>query len=229
MPDFIETLRRRLLELGCPMAQVRRLVQEVADHREDLKQAALAEGLAEAEAEARANAQLGDPLALAEQMMATLRRASWWGRHFIIGFGVLPLLAVPVLWVLLFFLELALIFALGYGWDLKKLPRADNSIAIHHLQVAVVCAHYIAVAVLTFCFCWLARRAVVNFKWAVIACTICSLYASFSKGTITPHSFQVGLCWTPDWIVTAIPFLIAGAIYFFQRRTRQRFLEKVAD
>jgi hypothetical protein len=226
--DFIEPLRRRLLELGCPIAQVRRLVQEVADHREDLKQAALSEGLSEADAEVRANAQLGDPLALANQMMASLRQSSWWGRHFVIGFGVLPVLTVPVLWFLLFFLELALIFALGYGWDLKKLPAADNSIAIHHLQVAVVCAHYIAVAVVTLCFCWLARRAVVNFRWAVIACAICSLYASFSKGTLTPHSFQVGLCWSPDWIVAAIPFLIAGAIYILRRRKTQCFQEKIA-
>jgi hypothetical protein len=227
MRDFIEALRRRLLELGCPISRIRRLVREVADHREDLKQAALLEGLSKADAEARANAQLGDPLALAEQMMVTLRRSSWWGRHFIIGFGVLPILAVPVLWFLLFSSQLALIFALGYGWDLKKLQAADNSIAIHHLRVAVVCAHYIAVAVVTLCFCWLARRAMVNFRWAVIACATCSLYASFSKGTLTPHSFQVGLCWFPNWI-GAIPFLIAGAIYIFQRRTTQRFQDKIA-
>jgi hypothetical protein len=59
MPDFIEPLRRRLVELGCPRAQVRRLVREVADHREDLKQAAVVEGSSGADAEARANAQLG--------------------------------------------------------------------------------------------------------------------------------------------------------------------------
>jgi hypothetical protein len=228
MPDFIEPLRRRLVELGCPIVQVRRLVQEVFDHRDDLKQAAVLEGLSGAEAEARANAHLGDPLVLAEQMMVALRRSTWWGRHFIIGFGVLPVLAVPVLWFLLFISELALIFALGYGWNWTKLPAADNSIAIHHLQVAVVCAHYIAVAVVTLCFCWLARRAVVNFRWAVIACAICSLYASFSKGTLTPHSFQVGLGWTPDWIVAAIPFLIAVAVYVFQRRMKHRFQEKFA-
>ena len=45
MPDFVEPLRRRLVELGCPMAQVRRLSREVADHRDDLKQAAVSEGL----------------------------------------------------------------------------------------------------------------------------------------------------------------------------------------
>jgi len=66
LPDYIEQLRGRLLKLGCPIRHTRRLVREVGDHREDLKQAGLAEGLSEAEAEAQADASLGDPLVLAE-------------------------------------------------------------------------------------------------------------------------------------------------------------------
>src|SRR5208283_2031014 len=208
MPDFIESLRRRLVELGCPLAQVWRLVREVADHREDLKQAVLSEGLSVADAEARANAQLGDPLALAEQTMTTLRQSSWWGCHSIIGFLVLPLLMAPVLWFLLFCLELSLGFALGYGWDPKKLPGHNNLAAVHHLTIIVVCAHCIAVALVTLFFCQLAQRAAAGFKWMGTACAICSLYALFSKGTITPHSFQIGFSWTPDLIAGAIPLLI---------------------
>ncbi|MGO8836789.1 MAG: hypothetical protein ACLQAH_19245 [Limisphaerales bacterium] len=221
-------MRRRLVELGCPLAQVRRLVREVADHREDLKQAALSEGLSVADAEACANAQLGDPLALAEQTMTTLRQSSWWGCHSIIGFLVLPLLMAPVLWFLLFCLELSLGFALGYGWDPKKLPGPNNLAAVHHLTIIVVCAHCIAVALVTLFFCQLAQRAAAGFKWTVTACAICSLYASFSKGTITPHSFQIGFSWTPDLIAGAIPLLIAGLICIFQRRTRRHFPEQVA-
>ena len=227
--DFIEQLRRRLLELGCPMVQVRRLVQEVADHHEDLKQAALSEGLSEADAEARANVQLGDPLALAEHLMAALRRSSWWGRHFLIGFCVLPLLAVPVLWALLLFLGLSLEFALGYSWDWKKLHvAADNPVAFHHLVMAVHGADYVAIALATLLFCWLARRSAVSVTWMATACAICSLYALFGQAIIKPHSFAVGVSWTPHWIEAAIPLLIAGAIYVFRRRTKQRFQEQVA-
>jgi hypothetical protein len=227
--DFIEQLRRRLLELGCPMVQVRRLVQEVADHHEDLKQAALSEGLSEADAEARANVQLGDPLALAEHLMAALRRSSWWGRHFLIGFCVLPLLAVPVLWALLLFLGLSLEFALGYSWDWKKLHvAADNPVAFHHLAMAVHGADYVAIALATLLFCWLARRSAVSLTWMATACAICSLYALFGQAIIKPHSFAVGVSWTPHWIEAAIPLLIAGAIYVFRRRTKQRFQEQVA-
>jgi hypothetical protein len=228
MPDFIESLRRRLVELGCPLAQVRRLVREVADHRDDLKQAAVSEGLSGADVEARANAQLGDPLALADCLMAALRQSSWWGRHFVIGFGVLPVLAVPVLWLALLLLQLSLAFTLGFGWDPRKLhAAAANPVVFRHLVIVIQCADSIAIALVTVLFCWLAQRAVVGFKWMVTACAICSLYALFVKGTITPHSFQVSVSWTPHWIEAAIPLLIAGTICVFQWRTRQRFREKV--
>jgi hypothetical protein len=229
MPDFIEPLRRRLVELGCPLAQMRRLVREVADHHDDLKQAAVSEGLSGADAEVRANAQLGDPLALAEQMMAALRRSSWWGRHFIVVFGLLPLLAVPVLWALLLVLNLSLEFALGYDWDWKKLHvAADNPVAFHHLAMAVHGADYVAIALVTLLFCWLARRAAVSFKCMVTACAICSLYALFTQANIKPHFFALVITWPPQWIRAAIPLLIAGAIYVFHRRTTRRFLEKIA-
>jgi len=233
MSDFIEPLRRRLVELGCPLAQVRRLVQEVADHREDLKQAAMSEALSGADAEARANAQLGDPLVLAEHLMVVLRRSSWWGRHFVIGFGVLPILAVPVLWTLFLFLGLSLEFALGFGWDWKKLHvAADNPVAFHHLVLALHGADYVAIALVTLLFCWLARRSAVSLKWMVTSCAICSLYALITWGRIEPHSFTLGftisLSMTQQWIRAAIPLLIAGAIYILRRRTTQRFHEKVA-
>ncbi|MFZ0829019.1 MAG: hypothetical protein WAO02_16515 [Verrucomicrobiia bacterium] len=229
MPDFIELLRRRLVELGCPIAHVPRLVQEVADHREDLKQSALSEGLSGVDAEARANGQLGDPLALAENLMVALRRSSWWGRHCVVTFGLLPLLAVPVLWALLLFIDLSLEFALGYGWDREKLHvAADNPVAFHHLVMVLQCADFVAIALVTLLFCWLARRSAVNLTWMVTACVICSLYALFLQVIVKPHFFAIGIYWPPQWIRAAIPLLIAGAIHLFRRRTTQRIQEKAA-
>jgi len=228
-PDFIEQLQHRLVQIGCPMGQVRRLVREVADHREDLKQSALLEGLSEADAEASVNAKFGDPLCLAEQQMAMLRRLSWWGRHFLIGFCLLPLLVVPLLWVLLLFLDMSLEFALGYGWDEKKLHvAADNPAAFNHLVIAVHCADFVAIALVTLLFCWLARRSAVSFKWMMLSCGICSLYALFIWVQIRPHNFEVGVSWHPQWIRAAIPLLIASAIYGFKRRRPHDFREKQA-
>jgi uncharacterized membrane protein len=217
--DFIEQLRRRLVDLGCPLVHVRRLVQEVADHREDLKQAALSEGLSGADAEARADAQLGNPLDLAERLAMAQRQSSWWGRHFVVGFCLVPLLAVPALWALLLASELSLGFALGYGWDAKRLHAAvDNAVAFRHLTIGLHCADLVAIALVTLLFCWLARRSAVSFKWTVVACSICSLYALFGWVTVVPHSIILGVTSTPQWIRSAIPLLVAGTIYTFRLR-----------
>jgi hypothetical protein len=233
MPDFIEPLRRRLVELGCPLAQVRRLVREVAEHREDLKQAAVSEGLSWADAEARANAHLGDPLALAEELMAALRRSSWWGRHYVVTFGLLPLLVYPILWSLLLVLQMALEFALGYGWNWKKLHMvANNPVAFHHLAVTFQFMDYSAIVLVALLFCWLARRSGVSLKWMVTACTICSVVAVITWGKLEPHSFFLGFSMNSHlhmpWYRGAIPLLVAGAVYVFQRRATRRFQEKIA-
>ena len=233
MPDFIEPLRRRLMELGCPIKQMRRLVREVADHRNDLKQAALAEGWAEADAEIRANARLGNPLVLAEQMMVTLRCSSWWGRHYIVTCGLLPLLAFPLLWLLFLVLELLLVVALGYGWNRDKLHVATNDpVTFQQILIAFHFMDYLAIALATLLFCWLARRAAVKLKWMAISCAICSLVAVISWARLEPHSFFVGFsASTPlnmPWHRAAIPLLVALAIYVLQRQAIRRFQKKVA-
>jgi hypothetical protein len=227
--DFIEQLRRRLLDLGCPIMQVRQLVQEVADHREDLKQAALSEGLPESTAETRSEEQLGNPLDLAERLAMAVRQSSWWGRHFVLGFCLLPLVAVPVLWGLLVLLGLWLERAAFYGLDSKQLHiAADRPGSFHHIFLAVHCTDYIAIALVSLLFCWLARRAALSLKWTVTACSICSLYSLFSRVTIVPHSLVVGVSWAPQWIRFAIPLLISATVYALRRRTARCFGENVA-
>ena len=237
--DFIDQLHHQLVKLGCPAKQVRRLVQEVAEHREDLKQAGVAEGLSAAEAESRANIRLGDPLDLANDLMVTVRRSSWWGRHSFVGFGVLPLVVYPVLWALLLVLQVALVIMLEYGWNMRKLHVALNSpVAFHHFTILFQCMDYVAIALVTLLFCWLARRSVVNLKWMVIACAVCSVVAVITYGKIKPHAFLLGFAvshvphgtWIlhMQWIRGAIPLLIAGAVYAFQRRRTHGFGENTA-
>src|SRR5436189_4610752 len=90
----IEQFKRRLIELGLPMDRIRRNIQELADHHEDLKRDALEEGLSEAAAEARATERLGEPVALAERVAAVLRNSSWCGRHPVFSFCILPPLGI---------------------------------------------------------------------------------------------------------------------------------------
>jgi hypothetical protein len=218
MPDFIEQLRGRLAELGCPPARLRRMVREMADHREDLVRAASANGLSAPGALDHADAQLGNPLALAEDLMVTFRRSSWWGRYYLVAFGFLPLLAYPLLWVLFLTAGLALEFAVGFGWNEKKLhAAANNPVTFHHWAAVAHGADYLAIALVAFLFCWLARRSGVSLAWMLIACLVCSTYALVSYTHIDRHNYSAGLTWHPQWTRAAIPILVVGTIYLRHR------------
>jgi hypothetical protein len=238
-PDFISQLQHRLLELGCPKAQARRLVREVVDHRDDLRQAARSEGLSGENAERQVSERLGDPLTLADQQMAMLLRSSWLGRHYVMGFGLLPLLAVPVLWMVLLLAELMLGYALGYGWNEKRLHAvSNNAVQLYHLILTLNGADCIAIALIAVFFCWLARRLVVRPTWMWIACVICSLYALFSGIHLEPHHFTVSLraSWPPQRnfdhglqvFKAALPLLVGGATCVLQWRTARHFRSKLA-
>jgi hypothetical protein len=245
MPDFIQQLRGRLLKLGCPIARIERVAQEVADHRQDLKQAGLAEGLSEADAEARADASLGDPLVLAEQTMMSVRRSTWWGRHCVVTFGLLPIFAW-VLWTLMLVCEIWLV---NWGWDNKKFDPA-NPITVHRLLLAFRLTDYLGVALVALLFCRLARRTAVNPGWMLISCVISSMVAliywselalhtsttstrapgTMTSTTTTTMNFSVDLISQPNsqsWLRAMIPLLVVGAAYVIQRWTIRRYQQRI--
>jgi len=202
MPDFIDQLRCRLLELGCPADRMRRMVREVAEHRDDLLVAAQMEGVGVAEAEAR----LGSPQVLAEELMESLRHATWCGRHRFISFGLLPLLLFPVFWLLaLFFGALAgyLVCCGGNEITLKNLTA--NPVALSHLLLVLRGTDYITTGLLFLGFCLLARRSGAGFKWLGVAGLICAVYALFLGWGLMPYTFYLSFTIHPNWLRAAIP------------------------
>jgi hypothetical protein len=246
MPEtkYLARLRGRLLDLGCPIFQVRRLVREVADHRDDLLRSAVTEGCSAPEAEARADGQLGDLLDLAERLSMEARRSSWWGRHSFVGFGLLPLVVIPVLWGMLTALALMLEFAVAYGLNWDRLHAAvGRPDGFHHVSMAVQGADYIAIALVALLFCWVTYRAAASFKWTVTVCVVSALYGLLTCVLIQPHradtmhNLTLGFgahlppysIWTPQLIRFAIPLVILGLAHAFQRQAAHRFRDSVAD
>ena len=236
-PNYLVQLRGRMLDLGCPVFHVRRLVQEVAEHREDLLRSAVGDGCPAADAEARADAQLGDPHDLAERLTAVVRRSSWWGRHSFVGFGLLPIVVIPLLWSLLTALGILLEYAVGCGMNDERLHAAAGSPeGFRHVSVAIHGADYVAILLVTLLFCWLTWRMAASFKWTVTVCAVSSLWALFSYVSVKPHNLSLGLwatwpwhyIWTPQSIRAAIPLVILGLTYAFQRRAAHHFLESAA-
>ena len=230
MPDdrVIERFRRRLLELGCPAGRVTRMVQELADHHADLKSAALEAGLTAAAAEVRADELLGEPVTLAEHFAAVLRNSSWWGRHPLIGFCLLP----PVGIVALMFLGLLLMALIGKFYftpgDISAL--ADPGPEFKYLQWTGTGIYYAAIALTAALFCRLAWRSASGFKWALGACVVCAAHSYCYFIKVEPHLFAIGYSISSrlqNLTATAIPLAVA-AVFLVWRWRSNRALARLA-
>ena len=226
-PAVVLRLEQRLADLGCPARERERRAREMAEHYEDLKNAGLEEGLSEAAAEARANELLGEPVSLAEQLAAVLRQSSWWGRHRIIAFCVLPpliIFAASVLSLLAVLAGLRLCFSAS-EWSVL----ADQGSGFRLLVIAVELANYAATAGISLLFCWLAQRSISGVRWAMLACGVCSLQSYFGYCRIAPHAVSIGYSLSPDWICVLIPLLVAAALWARQARTSKRLAELAGE
>src|SRR6476659_7109200 len=122
MPNrLLEKFQRRMLELGCTRRRTRRSAAELADHFDDLVQAAIANGLPQPLADEQAAGLLGEPLVLAERAAEAARHDTWCGRHPVFACGILaPLAFIPALALV----SLVIVAAYGVGYAIKG-PALD--------------------------------------------------------------------------------------------------------
>jgi hypothetical protein len=204
---LIPIFEQRLAQLGCPADVVNRSARELADHYEDLKADGVGEGLSDDQAEARAAERLGDPRALAERLAGALRRSTWWGRHPVLGFFVLPSMGIPLLMACVPLLTLALLKGAlpANVW----LSLVNGGAGYGLLATLLHTTFYGSLLALTILVCRLARRAAVGLKWTLMACFLCSAHAAFTNMWVHPHSLSIGYLLHPNWICAAIPLSCA--------------------
>lgn len=116
---WTERVEDELSRRGVPARYRRRLLAELRDHVEDLKEEVMMQ------TEDALDARLGDPEILAAQAAEEYRRTRWASRHPLLVFGLLPF---PVtLLVVIATLVLFGLAAYGIGWlasgDVDHLPR----------------------------------------------------------------------------------------------------------
>jgi hypothetical protein len=223
----IRAFERRLFELGCPARYSQRSVAELSEHFEDLIDARIEEGLAPATARSRASEELGDSTILAERLVVSFRQASWWGRHPIIGFCLMPPLA------LMLFLP-ATAFGL-YGLFLVGNLFSRHAIPLNEFKSAVLMApaafaewntpllsllHSVPIAITTVLFCKLVARSGSGMKWLMVTCGVCSASGFFTWTGFSPSGFYLGYG-SPavhNWISAVIPLLFAASIFAWRKR-----------
>jgi hypothetical protein len=94
MPELFNELRERLLRAGVAPRHVRRYLDELADHLEDLRAEGERAGLGRPDAEAAALARLGQVDDLARAMTERRQFQSWFARAPWIAFGLAPLVVL---------------------------------------------------------------------------------------------------------------------------------------
>lgn len=95
-PTCCLRVRHRLSRHGFAPARIDSIVQELAEHWQDLQSAALDQGMTKAEASVHADHHLGDPDRLSGDIIERARVSSWMGRHPVLSIVVLPLIMTPV-------------------------------------------------------------------------------------------------------------------------------------
>jgi hypothetical protein len=235
MPEaiVIAQFERRLIEMGCPARRLAEYVHELGEHYEDLKQAALEEGLPEKEAEAQARELLGDPVFLAETAVAILRQSSWWGRHPVLGFCVLPIPAFIIAGaVCLAFMGglcwlLGFIFGPAYRIDASIGHALSDDAGAFKMFVTPfnTGTHLGAIFLVLLVFCWMARRAAMGLKWMLAACASCAFISVYAVFEIRPRQILLMVSSNPsNLLLAATPLLVAFGIFVGQRLRERRFV-----
>jgi hypothetical protein len=235
MPDaiVIAQFERRLVQMGCPGRRLTEYVHELSEHYEDLKQAALEEGLPEQEAEAQARELLGDPVFLAENAVIMLRQSSWWGRYPILGFCVLPIpafiVAGVVCWAFMGGLcwLLGFIFGPAYRMD-ANIGHALSDDATIFKSIATplnASMHLSAIVLVLVVFCSLARRTALGMKWMLATCASCAFISIYAVFEVRPRQVLFMLSSNPSNLLLAVtPLMVAISLFIGQRLRERRFM-----
>ena len=224
---FLPALRQQLAVRGCPRPAARRILREAAEHLEDLEAAARGAGRPNPAADAAG--QLGDPAMLAERHVSALRHASWWGRHPLVGLGLLPLVAGPVLWMALLGAGMVggawLVILLGFGGSSSAFSFAAGHPAVFPwLWVGTRMIDVAALVLVIQLFCWRARRAALDRRWLLPVGAVLSLQGLWLVARLQPHEVSIlfalprGLLGQFDWARASIPLLITALHWTGARR-----------
>ena len=176
-PAWLNELHQQLAKKRLPPAYVARLVDELSDHVTDLLEDQMSTDALQSR---NVFERLGAPQDIAQQAGKEFRRRSFLGRHPILTFVLLPIVA------LLASLAVELASFVAVGSVLKSLgPELSSERfspwAVGGMRLLCTLAVVLPALLMAALFAWLAARTGVNRKWPVITAVILGLLAGASQ------------------------------------------------
>ena len=219
----------QLLDAGVSPRRVRRLVAELVDHHDDLREELSAAGLSRQEADTEAFARLATDAMVAD-VLARPELRSWVRRWPWIAFTLVPLASFAVLFVgMLATLAFSLDFAQNsLGLDFGSSARV-RSFTQGLLGAAIWTLPIVAAA--ASCAVALSRRAPAI--WAMISVLLVSALGAVTSAQVefmpaAPHGvLSAGLGFSTDTLLlpisrTALTLIVVLAAYFWLRNSQRR-------
>ncbi len=170
---WLDKVRRRLAQSNLPPTYIRRFVEELSDHVQDLTEETMS-------MEANALSQMGNPEEIAEAAIDFYRRRSILGRHPTVAFlvfGLSPIVTFIVLFAVTVLATAAMIevaHELGFSIDdwWNRLGTPGVTVWCYAMSWLTSVVPGIVVSIL---FCRLAKRLRMGRRWLFVSCVATGL------------------------------------------------------
>jgi hypothetical protein len=189
---WLNRVRQRLAKHDLAPNYVERVVEELANHLEDLKEQSTS-------TEADAYSRLGEPEQVAEAAVTAYKRRSFLGRHPAAAFLVFGVSPVALL-VALFVVTLCFIGMIEIGVGITKEP--PNDLGIVGSAVVNFVGSLLTVVVpsilATILYCQLAKRLGAGRKWILVSSVTLAVFASspaYWRAGSGDHSWRFSVPW----------------------------------
>ncbi len=182
--NMLQNLARQLARRGLPRGYVRRVISELRDHGDDVRQESEGESLA---------SRLGEPRALADEIVSAYRKKSFIGRHPLFALAVGPIPLAILIWAAV----MAGTF-LGLQWWYGDMSGLEPGAAFALLVFNDVWKTVVPFAVAGVA-AWFAARSGHRLRWIALPCLLMAVWAAaFDSGLqVSPFpnqsKFTVGL------------------------------------
>ena len=208
---WLDEVRERLAKHALPPAYIRRFMDELSDHFQDIQEENMS-------TDANVLSRLGEPEHVAEAAATAYRRRSFLGRHptaafFVFGVSpIVSLIAFEAIALCLFALAVWLTGEEEASNFIRKIGFVGQELAPY---VLTICTVVIPTVILSILYCKLAKRLCIRKRWMIVSCISLSAIAMLLHWSVrfsdTPgqNGLTLGL-WIPPWCGWVPPLRCLG-------------------